>query len=82
MIEQCPACGSRRLVRSLRVASEVLRSPSGAFAPGGPLNRGQSAGDLRAVVCVDCGVLQWHVVDLDKLAALYAEQQAGSLQLG
>jgi hypothetical protein len=81
MTEQCSACGSRRLVRSVRVALETLRFPAGAYAPGGPLGRGQSIGDVRAVACVDCGSVQWVAINLRRLAEVYEEQQSESLQL-
>lgn len=81
MLEQCQVCGSRRLLRSLRVALETLRAPTAAYAPGGPLGLGQSIGDVRAVACVDCGNVQWTALDLKRVADLYEEQQSRSLQL-
>jgi hypothetical protein len=82
MIEHCLACGSRRLVRSVRVALDTLRTPVCAYTPGGPFGLGQSIGRLRAVACVDCGSVQWAATDLRRLAELYEEQQSESLQLG
>ena len=81
MIEHCSACGSRRLVRSVRVALDTLRTPICAYAPGGPLGLGQSIGQMRAVACADCGSVQWAASDLRRLAELYEEQQSESLQL-
>lgn len=81
MIEHCSACSSRRLVRSVRVETELLRMRIGVYAPGGPLGLGQSIGEVRGVVCVDCGNVQWLATDNRRLAALYEEQQAQSIRL-
>lgn len=80
MLEQCPACHSKRLVRGLRLAT-WFRRPVGAFAPGGPLGLGVDTGDVRAVACADCGVLQFVVTDLTRLERIYHAQQEASLQL-
>jgi hypothetical protein len=64
------------------VALETLRTPTAAYAPGGPLGLGKSIGDVRAVACVDCGNVQWAATDLQRLSELYEEQQSETLKLG
>ena len=81
MIEHCAVCGSRQLVRSVRVETEILRLRAGVYAPGGPLGLGQSIGDVRGIACVDCGNVQWFATNKRRLAELYEEQQAQSVRL-
>jgi hypothetical protein len=68
-------------VRSGRIALETLQWPAGGYAPGGPLGKGKSIGDVRAVACVDCGSVQWAATNVRRLAEIYEEQQSESLHL-
>lgn len=81
MLERCPNCESDRLVRGVRLAMESLKWPVEAVTPGGVLWRGQEVGDLRGVICVDCGVVQWVATDQKARERLFEQQQAGSLTL-
>jgi hypothetical protein len=70
----CPACGSKRLVRWAHVATRVWRREVALYGPGGFLALGHDAGGIRATACVECGNIQLFAKDLETLRLVYEQQ--------
>lgn len=77
----CPACGSKRLVRWAHLATRLWRQEVALYGPGGFLALGQSAGGVRATACVDCGSVQLFATDLEKLRLVYEQQHRHALAI-
>lgn len=84
MTPKCASCGSERLVHRARLFKPpailhgdlILEIPP-AGLPG--TERYRTA--LRADVCIECGHVQIHAVDLTVLREAYERQQAESLHV-
>jgi hypothetical protein len=72
----CRSCSSKRLLRGIRVVSRGFfffeSHPVSVEFPSGGLRRPVRS-SISADVCVDCGHLDLHAVDLADLQRLYAE---------
>jgi hypothetical protein len=69
----CRSCGSKRLLRGIRVVGGFLnRNPVNVAIPSASGLGKSVRSSVSADVCVDCGHLDLHAVDLTELRRLYA----------
>jgi hypothetical protein len=83
MTPTCGSCGSARVLRHLLPIAHGFMGPSriSVRGPATSALRGRASSDLSADVCVDCGGVEFRVVDVSALKQAYKALDGPTLGL-